>query len=116
MQVSEFHNFPVNVHQKFDTETGKWVVANPNATEFWNTGDVHTSVPGQVGSIGRVDHFRLKSIKQIVAACRKQVIEREGQKGKHIITIELHQTWDYANGCEIPAPFPKKTVTIDVIV
>lgn len=44
-------------------------------------------------NIGRVDHFTKTSIKTIVNACIKQVIQREGEKGTHVITIELSKEY-----------------------
>jgi len=114
MKISTFENFPVNSHQKYIDGKG-WVLNDPSQDRYWQTTSVVTNVPG-FGRIGRVDHFMKHSIDAIVKACIKQVIKKEGKRGKHIIEIEMNETWDYKNDEEMSYPYSTKKMIIEVHV
>lgn len=116
MQISSYENIPVN--EFVVMKNGTWVNKYPKgSTRFWKTDSVSTALPGwdTRGGIGRVDHFKKKSIDQIVKACIKQVILKEGMKGRHTINIHMYERWDYENDKMIENPQRKHiTITVDV--
>ncbi len=115
MQVSSYKDFPVNHFQV--CVNGTWVNKYPKGTRFWKTAGVATILPGRhtKGCIGRVDHFKKKSIAQIVRACIKNVIVKEGKLGRHTIDIRLREDWDYDNNQWFDDPQTMQ-LTITVIV
>jgi hypothetical protein len=88
--VAAYEDFRVNSHEKLNKTTGQWEPINPEATEHWYTDSASITLPGDKGSIGRIDHYMKTSIKGIVNAYVKQVVLREGRKGIHTLSIDVH--------------------------
>lgn len=91
IKIDAYTDFPVNNLEVYDASANEWI-PNPKflpGMHKWRTQNVTTMLPNDKGGIGRVDHFMKTSIKQIVNACVKNVIEREEKSGKHMIRIEL---------------------------
>ena len=78
-----------------------------NRGEGWNTKEVYTTLPNG-RKIGRIDHFKMKSTSDIIGACARKVVKKEGLKGVHVITIELRKG--------IVGPCETKTINVEVTV
>lgn len=114
MQVQKFEDLAINSFEVFNDKTNAWET-KPGLTEFWKTRECRTQLPDNGICIGRVDHFKAKSLKKLVQSCIRQVVEREGRRGDHIITIEMYDPWDHNLGKARPVPL-RKTVEIKVTV
>ena len=113
MKVQAFEDCKINSFQTFNEATQEWETTR-GLTEFWKTRECRTTLPGGV-CIGRVDHFKVKTLKKLVQACIRQVVEREGRVGEHTITIEMIDVWDYNS--EVARTTPRrKTLEIKVTV
>lgn len=112
MQIEKFADHKINSSTQYNPKTQDWEVIPGN--EFWRTRECSTRLPNGI-SIGRVDHFKVKSLKSLVNACVRQVIEREGMKGEHTITITMADPWDHNLNCARPETL-KKTLVIKVTV
>jgi hypothetical protein len=113
MQVQKFSDATINSFQTFNDLTNSWETMT-GLTEFWKTRECSTILPDGV-RIGRVDHFKVKSLKKLVQACVRQVIEREGRTGEHTIVIEMVDAWDHNLNVARAVPL-KKTLEIKVTV
>lgn len=113
MKVQAFEDCKINSFQTFNESIQEWETVQ-GLTEFWKTRECHTTLPGGV-CIGRVDHFKVKTLKKLVQACIRQVVEREGRVGEHTITIEMIDVWDHNLSKARPVPL-RKTVEIKVTV
>lgn len=87
--VAPFEDFPLNSYQKPDGKGG-WVDTYSARTRRLYSKNAVIDVPGR-GYIGRVDHFMITSMKQLVNAYVRQVVKREGVLGTHTVIVALDE-------------------------